>query len=177
MKSHPDFNLPWIQTILNDPKTEFPAEFPSLMANTSNSIFNITLEHPNRIKARLLFLRPSTESEAIFKSEDCLLASLGEGLDGATGRAHGGISSLLLDHILGTCAQRQITTLLPAATATLTVDYKNPIGTPGVILVRAWVIKIDGRKVWSKGVIEDGKGKIFATAKGLFIIPRPGASL
>lgn len=54
----------------------------------------------------------------------------------------------------------------------MTVDYKRPVNTPCVILVRAWQISYSGRKVWVKACIENGDGLAYATAKSLFILAR-----
>ena len=55
------------------------------------------------------------------------------------------------------------------ATAELTVKYEKPLSTPGVVLCRSWVEKVEGRKVWIKGVLEDGKGLVFARGQSLYI--------
>ena len=54
----------------------------------------------------------------------------------------------------------------------MTVDYKAPIDTPGVVLCRGWAVEVSGRKVWAKAVIEDGAGKVLAAGKALFISAR-----
>ena len=54
-------------------------------------------------------------------------------------------------------------------TAELTVKYEKPMPIPGVVLCRSWIEKTEGRKVWIEGVLEDGKGLVFATGRSLFI--------
>lgn len=73
----------------------------------------------------------------------------------------------LLDETMGTPVFMQ----WPAgcATAELTIKYERPLPTPGVVLCRSWVEKTEGRKVWIKGVLEDGKGVIFARGQSLFV--------
>ena len=73
----------------------------------------------------------------------------------------------LLDETLGTPVFTQSTA--GCATAELTVKYERPLPIPGVVLCRSWVEKTDGRKVWVKGVLEDGKGLVFARGQSLFI--------
>ncbi len=58
------------------------------------------------------------------------------------------------------------------ATATMTVDYKAPIDTPGVVLCRGWAEEVSGRKIWVKAVVEDGEGRVLVTGKALFIASR-----
>ncbi|EME86964.1 uncharacterized protein MYCFIDRAFT_182117 [Pseudocercospora fijiensis CIRAD86] len=97
--------------------------------------------------------------------------SIGAGIDGLSGRGHGGFSSLVLDHLTGTVAKLENPSAdgEPPATVTMTVDYKAPVRTPCIILFRSWPIEISGRKSWLKGVAEDEHGKPYATAKALFI--------
>lgn len=144
-----------------------------------NSMFNVTLAHEEGIRASLAFSRPCSEPDTVIDYEDCYLVSLGTGIDGRPGRGHGGFTSLLMDQVTGGTVARagQKEGEDPPATATMTVDYKAPIDTPGVVLVRSWIIEISGRKVWVKGVMQDGSGSVCATAKALFVHPRPKASL
>jgi hypothetical protein len=98
------------------------------------------------------------------------------------GRAHGGLNALLLDHITGTTASHVGGGFAPA-TATMTVDYKAPIDTPCVVLVRGWAVERSGRKTWVQARIEgwvmgkDGRkgwGEM-VRGKALFVDPKPGA--
>ena len=73
----------------------------------------------------------------------------------------------LLDETLGTPVFTQWTA--GCVTAELTVKYEKPMPIPGVVLCRSWIEKTEGRKVWLKGVLEDGKGLVFATSRSLFI--------
>ena len=56
-------------------------------------------------------------------------------------------------------------------TVQLNVRYKNPIRTPGGVMVRSWVTKIEegGRKVWAQGVVEGKDGKVHAEAEGMWL--------
>ena len=104
--------------------------------------------------------------------ESCKLLSLGTGLDGKTGRAHGGFCALVLDDFTGTTAAIVSGAIAPA-TATITVEYKAPVETPGVVLCRAWALEKSGRKTWVEGTMEDGGGNVLAKARALFLDPKP----
>jgi acyl-coenzyme A thioesterase PaaI-like protein len=54
-------------------------------------------------------------------------------------------------------------------TAKLTVEYKRPVGTPGTVMARAWIVAVEGRKVWVEGVVEDGEGNVHARGEGLWL--------
>ncbi|KAK4609175.1 hypothetical protein CLAFUW4_14375 [Fulvia fulva] len=179
-KNHPDFQLPWIPAILNGPNVTIITETRRIENNgqVANSMFNDTLVHSEGMKARIQLRRPCLEPDSLSGVEDMLIITIGNGLDGKSGRAHGGFSSLVLDHITGTSAARESQSTAPS-TAYLHVDYKNPVPTPCVISARAWVTEISGRKVFVKGVLDDGRGTGLATAKALFVMARtePKSSL
>ncbi len=161
----------------------------------SNSMFAQTLYTPSAIRAQINFKRPrprprpttpetakaeadSLESQSSSQShpweswEYCYLLSLGSGVDGKTGRAHGGFNALILDQMTGSVASMVSGSVAPA-TATLTVDYKAPIATPGVVLCRGWAVERQGRKTWVRAQVEDGQGNLLASGKALFIDPKP----
>jgi acyl-coenzyme A thioesterase PaaI-like protein len=181
MTDHPDFNLQWCKTLLAEPDIQAIQGFsPALSDKTvSNSLFNKTLRSDDAIRAQFAFRRHCKEFTAIRNGqhtqplEDCILLSLGDALDGKAGRLHGGFSSMVLDQITGSCAHYFKPDPLPPATATITVDFKSPVNTPCVVLARAWVIEMSGRKIWVTGVLEDGAGGIYAIAKALFIVAKP----
>lgn len=81
--------------------------------------------------------------------------------------AHGGLIATLLDETLGTLVF--VPWASGCATAELTVKYGRALPIPGVVLCRSWVERTGGRKVWSQGVLEDGKGAVFARGQSLFV--------
>lgn len=142
----------------------------------SNSMFLHTLYTPSAIRAQINFKRPTREPDAIISYEYCYLLSLGSGIDGKSGRAHGGFNALILDQMTGSVAA-QVSGSTAPATATMTVDYKAPIDTPGVVLCRGWAVEREGRKTWVKASIEDGSGRVLAAGKALFVSPRQGSKI
>ncbi|KIX93959.1 uncharacterized protein Z520_10296 [Fonsecaea multimorphosa CBS 102226] len=176
---HPDFDIPWCKSLLQSDISivEVPFQHPShndtpLKKGVSNSMFRHTLYTADAIRAQINFKRPATEADSITPWEYCYLMSLGSGIDGKAGRAHGGFNALVLDQMTGTVASMVSGSAAPA-TATMTVDYKAPIDTPGVVLCRSWAVERQGRKTWVKARIEDGQGNLLASAKSLFVDPRP----
>lgn len=101
--AHPDFDKPWIKDVLSNPDIEWKARRHKETDDdkVSNSMFEWTLYGERGIRAHLSFRRPCKEPESIKDMEECFLISIGDALDGKTGRAHGGLSSILLDHIAG----------------------------------------------------------------------------
>lgn len=182
MDYHKDFDITWCQTLLKSDidVVEIPQRPGQTSENgqssqqderVSNSMFTETLYTSTAIKAQINFKRPTKEPDAITGHEYCYLLSLGTGLDGKSGRAHGGFNALIIDQMTGTCAAQTSGSWAPA-TATMTVDYKAPIDTPQVILCRGWPIEKTGRKTWVKAVLEDGTGRLLASGKALFVDPK-----
>ncbi len=177
---HHDFRLPWCTELLSSPGIRVDSEvgykYKYRGQSVSNAMFERTLFTPSNIHARIGFQRPSREPDAVLGSEVGLLMSIGSGIDGAEGRAHGGFNSVVLDQLSGSAAQlSRPADPVPPATATLNVEFKAPVLMPCVALCRGWVTKVEGRKVWTKAVLEDGKGKVYASGTALFITTRTSA--
>jgi acyl-coenzyme A thioesterase PaaI-like protein len=101
-----------------------------------------------------------------------MLWSLGDGLNGHSGFSHGGFIGMMMDEVTGQCAAQAFGRGI--ITVQLNVKFLRMIPTPGVVLCRAWIEKEpEGRKVWLKGSISDGKGGEFATCESLFILSKP----
>ena len=92
---------------------------------------------------------------------------LGAAYEGPPGLVHGGVSAMILDHILGEASSvdRQ-----PRFTGTITVRYlrATPLGPLHVEAVRT---RTDGVKTYCTGHIADADG-ITVEAEGVFITPR-----
>ena len=172
--SHPDFQKQWCQELLADPEKKWTVQVPRpyLGGTVTNAMFERTLGTPEGIKAHLSFTRPSRESDAIKGVEECWLLSCGHDVDGRAGRSHGGFNALVLDQISGSVSHHSNPVPEPPATATLTIDYRAPVSTPCVILLRAWIIELSGRKVWVKAVLRNGEGTVCCASKGLFVFPK-----
>lgn len=172
--SHPDFQLSWCQELLQDPDKTWTVQVPRphLGGTVTNHMFEKTLGGPEGIRAHLSWTRPSREPDAVTGVEECWLLSCGEEVDGRRGRAHGGFNATVLDQISGSVSHHSRPLPEPPATATLTIDYKNPVLTPCVILLRAWIIEKSGRKVWVRATLESGYGVVCCASKGLFVFPK-----
>ncbi len=92
---------------------------------------------------------------------------LGAAYEGPPGLVHGGVSSLILDQMLGEAAGAGGR---PGMTATLTLHYRKP--TPlGDLRAEAWLERAEGYKTWARGRILGPEGTTIE-AEGLFILPR-----
>ena len=92
---------------------------------------------------------------------------LGAAYEGPPGLVHGGVSSMILDQMLGESAGAGGR---PGMTATLTLTYKQ--GTPlGDLRAESWIDRSEGIKTWAKGHIIGPDG-VTVEAEGLFILPK-----
>jgi len=92
---------------------------------------------------------------------------LGAAYEGPPGHVHGGVSALILDHILGEAASPD---RKPRFTGSITVRYLR--ATPlGALHVEAVSTRTDGVKTYCTGHIADAEG-ITVEAEGVFITPR-----
>jgi len=92
---------------------------------------------------------------------------LGAAYEGPPGHVHGGVSALILDHLLGEAASPD---QKPRFTGSITVRYlrATPLGALHVEAVRT---RADGVKTYCTGTLADAEG-ITVEAEGVFITPR-----
>jgi acyl-coenzyme A thioesterase PaaI-like protein len=92
---------------------------------------------------------------------------LGTAYEGPPGLVHGGVSALILDHLLGEAASEGLSKA--RFTGTITVKYLR--GTPlGPLRSEAWIDRAEGVKVFARGTISDAAG-VTVEADGVFIQP------
>jgi len=97
-------------------------------------------------------------------------AWFGPGAAGPPGHAHGGSIAAVLDEAMGAAAWLAG---YHSVAAHLEVDFEKmiPLGTDTKL--EAWVEKVHGRKVTTRGRLLDDTGEPFADAVGLFVVLDP----
>jgi acyl-coenzyme A thioesterase THEM4 len=173
-------STPWASKLFSDPSLQaFTSGSRIVKTNTTESSFiTRTLATDDTIIAWQSFYKPPGPGAG--PGETVAIISLGSGVNSHVDTCHGGLVSVVLDEIIGSAVflQRPIGTV--TMTASLKVDYKKPIPTPSMILCRAYTEKIEGRKSWGRGTVEDGIGTALATGEALFITVekvKPGRKL
>ncbi|KAL4809567.1 HotDog domain-containing protein [Aspergillus unguis] len=106
---------------------------------------------------------------------------LGPNLSGHPGLVHGGFLATLLDEGMGRCAFPVLPNKV-GVTANLNVDYRRPAMANSYFVMRAEVVKHEGRKAWVEARIEtlpeEGKEPdVLVEAKSLFIEPKQAAMM
>lgn len=98
-------------------------------------------------------------------------AILGRRHEGPPGCVHGGISALILDEMLGICA---IGCGSGGMTVKLDLNYRAPVPLGEPLLVRSWLVAVDGRKTSVSGSIatEVDPDRVLVEASGMWVAPR-----
>jgi acyl-coenzyme A thioesterase PaaI-like protein len=94
--------------------------------------------------------------------------TLGAAYEGPPEHVHGGVSALILDHVLGATAHKLGR---PAYTGTLTLRYRRRTALGRPLRAEARIERIDGVKTFSVGHIADADG-VTVAAEGVFISPK-----
>ncbi|MFC4529668.1 PaaI family thioesterase [Sphaerisporangium dianthi] len=87
---------------------------------------------------------------------------------GPPGSVHGGVSAMILDHLLG---EAVAAAGKAAMTGTLSLKYRRPVPYGVPLLGAAAVSRSEGRKTWAEGAISLPDGTALVEATGLFITP------
>lgn len=99
---------------------------------------------------------------------------LGNQLSGHRGLVHEGFLAVLLDECMG----RACISLLPAknaVTARIELDYRSPVESGSIIVIRAETERVEGRKAWVKGFVEavgEDDGQVLVECHALFVQPK-----
>lgn len=110
----------------------------------------------------------SDPSNTLFPWKMHYLVALGTGMDFTAGYLAGGITCTILDWAL---CQATIKATGASLTVDLQVKFLRPVLTPRVVVAKSSVTRVEGGKCWAEATLEDGLGKVLATAKGLFAQP------
>jgi acyl-coenzyme A thioesterase PaaI-like protein len=95
--------------------------------------------------------------------------TFGAAYEGPPSFVHGGWIACTFDEVLGIA---NIESGNPGMTARLTVHYRKPTPLFRELRVRAWVDRIEGRRIMSRAEMYDGD-TLTAEAEGVFVQPRP----
>lgn len=163
---------PWTLSILDDPSfvplNSYARTPPPYLAGRY-TLMGKTLKTDETVPIWQGFYRPSTSDDDL--GEVRIIAALGSGMDGHLHTAHGGVAATLIDEALGTLAGIHKEPGVSIFTGYLHVNYKKPVPTPSVILIRA---RLNGkksakRKIYVDATLESGDGVVYTSAESLFL--------
>ena len=149
------------------------------------------LKIPEQIRSRSLTAGTLSNSKGIVvppvvfnnKETNTLVSIfyLGPNVSGHPGIVHGGFLATLLDEGMGRCAFPVLPNKV-GVTANLNLDYRRPAMANSYFVMRAQVVKSEGRKAWIEAHIEtlpeEGQEPVvLVEAKSLFVEPKQAAAL
>ncbi|RPA71134.1 hypothetical protein BJ508DRAFT_420021 [Ascobolus immersus RN42] len=161
---------PWAYNLLVNPRY-IPVHAGVYFApvSTENTFMRETLQTPEVIQHHEVLYQPPKDGEP--HGEVLILFALGGGANGYPDTAHGGFLAVLFDELLGTALAAERGEV-GAMTKKLSVEFMRRVPTPGVVLGRSKIVKEEGRKTWIDGVLEDGKGNVYAKGESFWLEPR-----
>ncbi|MFV0316141.1 MAG: PaaI family thioesterase [Microthrixaceae bacterium] len=96
--------------------------------------------------------------------------NFGPAYEGPPGCVHGGYVAAVFDELLGAAQSLSGT---QGMTARLEVDYRSPTPLGEELVMRGWVDRTEGRKIWARGTLSAGD-RLCAQSEGLFLAIREG---
>ncbi|KAK6213404.1 thioesterase superfamily protein [Colletotrichum tabaci] len=172
--------LPWCRALLKSPgiTTFTPQSRDPKNLNPHDRLFGKTLNHSEGIPACISF-HPESPGQSVITELSTFFA-LSQGIDGYPGIAHGGMTAVLIDEVLGVLIQRNMDTdrdhpvfKMNTVTSSMDIKYLKPIVTPGVVLGVGQIKEIRGKKLLLRAVLKDANGVDLATCDSVWIgIPR-----
>lgn len=168
--------IPWCREYLDNPSyapanTGIPRDWDPTGAGSHHTFLTKTLNTPDTIAASYTLQKKPAEGQSVI--EIMTLMALGSDMNGHIDTLHGGTVATILDEIAGVMLH---TGRRPGGnpsshvfTAYLNVSYKKPVRTPQIIIVKARIAFVEGRK--EKVLVEmlNRYDEVLSSAEALFI--------
>lgn len=145
----------------------FHIEPLSLGTDRQFTLVTKTLATPSTFRAwQGFWVRPTPSSPY---GEFVNVLAIGADLNGHLDTLHGGIIGVLLDEVSGQVAYCHRDLDRIGLTMSMNIDFKRPVKTPGLVVLRAWLDKAtDGRNMYIRASVEDIHGGLYAAAESVF---------
>ncbi|KAJ4417535.1 hypothetical protein N0V82_006094 [Gnomoniopsis sp. IMI 355080] len=166
--------IPWCARYLAAPGlTIVPAFSRSPKPRFEDALLSQTLKTHDTVSAYICFY-PRPADELTYLPELKAFVTLGNLVSGYPGTCHGGIVATVLDEALsfispGARLRFEKQKAPEVMTAYLNTRYLRPVSVPGTYLVKTWLVKSEGRKIFVEGCIENANGERVAEANALFV--------
>lgn len=165
---------PWCAKILTASSTLVihASENRVILPFDENRFVAQTINTTDTIAAWIVFYERPEAPEFKISCYQALVA-LKKGVIGFPGCCHGGVIALLFDEVTGMhlVSQRRPGTVGDKSfrTAYLNISYVKPVPAPSTVLIKSWISRVEGRKHFVNGVIEDEHGNALARGEALYI--------
>ncbi len=106
------------------------------------------------------------------QADGALLAKVwfGPEAQGPPGHAHGGSMAAVLDEAMGFAAWLAGHAVLAAR---LVIDFRNKLPLGQVVIAETAIEKVQGRKVFTRGLLRSADGLVFTEGEGVFVKVSP----
>jgi acyl-coenzyme A thioesterase PaaI-like protein len=183
---HPDNahfeSIPWCKNLLSDPAYLIvPSRSRHVKKDGEDALTGRTINSASTIAAWLTQIKIPTPEDGLIEELRALM-TLGPELDGYPHICHGGIQATILDEVMGNLVGSNESRKFDKAraagedaekaaivTAELLIKYLKPVLTPSTVCVNVRITKLEGRKIWLDGSIEDETGRSLATGTALYV--------
>lgn len=171
-------SIPLAQSTLHDPSFRIYSSSRRVTDNgKGHTLTGRTWNTDSTIRELLSLARPSKSDAPLPQPENDRAEvrrfyTFGGDLNAHPDLLHGGVIASVLDSTLGNAIGVQFPDgALRMFTVQLNITYKKAVPTPGTVMARSWVTKVEdgGRKVWAAGMIEGADGVLHATAEGMWL--------
>ncbi len=176
-RATPFLSIPWCRRVLDEKDYKVVTLDPRQprLDGTSHGLIRKTLNNKLTIE-HFLALYKGVNAGPLDAYELRVLLTLNGGLDGWDGVCHGGITATILDEVMSMLAQYYAHSHGKFHDAELTADLRvkfvKAVPTPSIMLVRAWMTRVEGRKYYVGSEMRNGDGEILVTAESLFILSK-----
>lgn len=165
--------IPWCAALLHDPQAEvcLPSSRRPRVHGESTYI-NQTLNTPETVpRFVLVYDKPTAPHQRVEVLRG--IVTLGSGLSGHVDICHGGITTTILDEMMGLLVvanlRRQAIPGPAYMTAYLNTTFLRPVAANRTYVVVARIAKLEGRKLFITDTLEDGDGMLLAKGEGMFV--------
>lgn len=175
-----DFSdIPWCAELISDPEFAYSPTYSRIpKESTEDSFFAETLATDRTIRKCLtVHSRPNPSLEAPIQ-EVRTFVEIGSGVNGYPNVCHGGFVATMLDEVMGVLLtvnqvwfkeHRGGGEHMMQMTASLNIKFRKPVKTPAVLLSTARIAKMEPRKWFIAGTIEDNNRQVLAIGEALFV--------
>lgn len=171
-------SVPLAKSTMNDPAFRIYSSSRHVTDNgKGHTLTGKTWNTESTIKELLSMSRTSTSDSPLpqpesERAEVRRFYTFGGDLNAHPNLLHGGVIAAILDSTLGNAIGVQFPRgALKMFTVQLNITYKKAVPTPGTVMARSWVTKVegDGRKIGAAGALEGEDGVVHATAEGMWL--------
>ncbi|GBB88451.1 hypothetical protein RclHR1_00150047 [Rhizophagus clarus] len=157
------FSLPIVKELKNDPSYKESRAYEHISEDRlSHHLTAGTLSGEGKVIVRPLIFSSEEKKECI------TILHIGDHVCGHNGIVHGGFLSTIMDELLA----RTVIPCLPdknGATAYLHVNFRKPCKTNQIVIGRSKTTKLERRKGYVEGTLENLEGMVIVDANALFI--------